>query len=70
VTQGEMKRCRTCTELVGKNGECRHGCDQYTAVPHGTAYQNDHGFVKTDDGSVIEYGGAAGNLRRMPTCHE
>lgn len=65
------KLCRTCNEPVTDQKKCcRNGCTPYTAMPVGTLYSNNFSVEKAQDGQVIETGGAAGNIRRMPTNRE
>ena len=65
--------CRTCgRELAEKKGNryCPNGCQIYTAQPVGSEYMTPRSAQKDDAGRMWETGGAAGNIRRLPTCRD
>ncbi len=65
--------CRTCGgEIAESKGSryCKNGCQIYTAAPVGSQYMTPHQIEADSNGKVWESGGAAGNLRRLPTCRD
>lgn len=59
------KTCRSCGETRDeKTGNCRHGCQQYTAQPVGSEFTV---RKSSEDESESLFGGG---IRRTPTNHE
>lgn len=73
MTTGAPSICRKCGEmLIEKNGvrSCPNGCQIYSAQPVGSEYITPSETTRTSDGRIVASGGAAGCLRRMPTCRD
>lgn len=73
MTTGAPLVCWKCGREIAENKGsryCPNGCQIYTAVPVGSQYMTLRSFERGNDGRVWEIGGAAGNIRRLPTCHD
>lgn len=73
MTTAAPRICRTCGAEVKENKGsrfCPNGCQIYTARPIGDQYMNARSIERDDAGRLWETGGAAGNIRRLPTCDE
>ena len=73
MTTGAAVVCRVCGGAIAENKGsryCPNGCQIYTAAPVGSQYMTPRSIKADSDGKVWEIGGAAGNLRRLPTCRD